>query len=201
MKDVIKIILGNIFIGCSYAYLVVPHEIINGGVTSLAMICNALSGAGVTNLANLITILLLLLCLIFLGKGYFFKSILSSICYLIFFNLSYSLPISIHLTIIPSIILATVFIAIGYYLCISANSTTVGVDVIAIILHQRNKKIDIAIAIRMLNYLVLLFGFTIFGWTSIIKGGAFTFIYSFILKKLLTRKSAAVIEKGLAVNN
>lgn len=196
-----KIIFGNSLIGISYACLVVPHEIINGGVTSLALIVNAISEAGIANLANVITLLLLLLCLIFLGREYFFKSILSSFCYLFFFNFFFSLHLNIDLPLTPSIILASALIALGYYLCISANATTVGVDVIAIILHHRNKKIDIAIAIRSLNYLVLLSGFWIFGWTSIMKGVLFTFIYSYLLKKLLNRKEAFAVDNGRGVTN
>lgn len=196
-----KIIFGNSLIGSSYACLVVPHEIINGGVTSLALILNAISGAGITNLANIITFLLLLLCLIFLGKENFIKSILSSICYLFFFNFFYSLQFSTNLNQVSSIILASVLIALGYYFCISANATTVGVDVIAIILHHRNKKIDIAIAIRCLNYIVLLFGFSLFGWISIIKGVIFTFIYSLVLKKLLNRNQVVILDKDRVVKN
>ncbi|WP_066066747.1 YitT family protein [Neobacillus soli] len=201
MKDVMKIIFGNSLIGSSYACLVVPHEIINGGVTSLALILNAISGAGITKLANIITFLLLLICLIFLGRDYFFKSILSSICYLFFFNFFYSLQFSTNLNQVSSIILASVLIALGYYFCISANATTVGVDVIAIILHHRNKKIDIAIAIRCLNYIVLLFGFSLFGWISIIKGVIFTFIYSLLLKKLLNRNQVVILDKDRVVKN
>ncbi len=196
-----KIIFGNSLIGSSYACLVVPHEIINGGVTSLALILNAISGAGITKLANIITFLLLLICLIFLGRDYFFKSILSSICYLFFFNFFYSLQFSTNLNQVSSIILASVLIALGYYFCISANATTVGVDVIAIILHHRNKKIDIAIAIRCLNYIVLLFGFSLFGWISIIKGVIFTFIYSLLLKKLLNRNQVVILDKDRVVKN
>ncbi|MFK9094615.1 YitT family protein [Bacillus salipaludis] len=192
MYDVMKIMVGNIFITIAYAFLVVPNEIINGGVTSLALLLNAVTGGGIAMLANIVTFLLLLLCLIFLGREYFLKSILSSFFYMFFFNFFYSFHIKIDLNSIASLILASLLIAIGYYLCISSHSTTVGVDVIALILNHRNKKIDIAIAIRCINYIVLLFGFWLYGWTSIMKGIVFTFIYSFVLKKLLDRNQAAV---------
>ncbi|WP_396953743.1 YitT family protein [Neobacillus mesonae] len=58
--DYLKIIFGNILISLSYACLVVPNEIINGGVTSQALILNKFSGTGIANLANIITLLLLL---------------------------------------------------------------------------------------------------------------------------------------------
>ncbi|MBK5446497.1 MULTISPECIES: YitT family protein [unclassified Peribacillus] len=84
MKDLIKIIVGNISMTFAYAYLIVPNEIINGGVTSSALLLNALSGYNIAMLANFVTGLLLIICLVFLGKEYFFKSIVSSLSYMLF---------------------------------------------------------------------------------------------------------------------
>ncbi len=196
MRDIIKIIVGNISMTFAYAYLIVPNEIINGGVTSSALLINALSGYNIAMLANFVTGLLLIICLIFLGKEYFFKSIVSSICYMLFFNLFYSLNISIDINIVIVILISSILIAIGYYLCITANASTVGFDVIALILNYKNKKIDIAVTIRIINLIVLSLGLLVYGYTSIIKGVAFTLIFSFLLKKMLKRKQKSVmIEK------
>lgn len=185
MKDVIKIILGNIFITVSYAYLIVPYKIINGGVTSSALILHAISGVNVAMLANVVTLLLLLLCLVFLGKENFFKSILSSCCYMTFFYFFYSQKININLNIIIIVLIASVLLAIGYYLCLAANASTVGFDVLALILHRKNKKIKIAVTIRCINLFILFIGLTVYGFTSIISGIAFTIIYSYLLDKFL----------------
>ncbi|MED3563818.1 YitT family protein, partial [Bacillus xiapuensis] len=186
MKDIIKIMLGNIFITISYAYLIVPYKIINGGVTSSALILHVVTGMNIAVLANIVTILLLLLCFVFLGKEYLFKSILSSCCYMLFFNFFYAFKISVHLNIIAIIIIASVLLSIGYYLCITANASTVGYDVIALILHHKNKKIEIAVAIRCINLIILFIGLSVYGLTSIISGIVFTFVYSYILGKLLS---------------
>lgn len=185
LKDILKIIIGNIFITVSYAYLIVPYKIINGGVTSAALILHAVTGGNIALLANMVTFLLLLFCLIFLGKENFLKSILSSCCYMIFFNFFYAIKISIHLNVVLVVLIASFLLAIGYYLCLAANASTVGFDVIALILHVKNKKIDIAVAIRCINLLILLIGLTVYGFTSIISGIAFTIIYSYILSKFL----------------
>ncbi|MGW6382843.1 YitT family protein [Peribacillus butanolivorans] len=193
MKDLIKIIVGNISMTFAYAYLIVPNEIINGGVTSSALLLNTLSGYNIAMLANFVTGLLLIICLVFLGKEYFFKSIVSSLSYMLFFNLFYSLNISIDVNIIVVIIISSILIALGYYLCITANASTVGFDVIALILHHKNKKIDIAATIRIINLIVLLLGLLVYGYTSIIKGVAFTLIFSSLLKKMLNRNQKAVM--------
>ncbi|NRD79158.1 YitT family protein [Bacillus sp. BRMEA1] len=180
--------IGNIFITISYAYLMVPYKIINGGVTSSALILHAVTGLDIALIANCATILLLLFCLVFLGKESFYKSILSSCCYMLFFNLFLSMKISINLNIIAVILIASILLSIGYYLCIAANASTVGFDVIALILHGRNKKINIASTIQYINLFILLVGLTVYGFTSIISGIAFTFIYSYFFGKLLNWK-------------
>ncbi|MEF2094525.1 YitT family protein [Bacillus sp. CFBP9009] len=192
MKDLMKIIAGNISMTFAYAYLIVPNEIINGGVTSSALLLNALSGYNIAMLANFVTGLLLIICLVFLGKEYFFKSIVSSLSYMVFFNFFYSLNIDIDVNIVLVIIVSSILIAIGYYLCITANASTVGFDVIALILHHKNEKIDIAATIRIINLIVLILGLLVYGFTSIVKGIAFTLFFSYLLKKMLDRKQKAV---------
>ncbi|XHU76229.1 YitT family protein [Peribacillus simplex] len=192
MKDLMKIIAGNISMTFAYAYLIVPNEIINGGVTSSALLLNALSGYNIAILANLVTGLLLFICLVFLGREYFFKSIVSSLSYMVFFNFFYSLNIDINVNIVLVIIISSILIAIGYYLCITANASTVGFDVIALILHHKNEKIDIAATIRIINLIVLILGLLVYGFTSIVKGIAFTLFFSYLLKKMLDRKQKAV---------
>lgn len=176
----------------AYAYLIVPNEIINGGVTSSALLLNALLGYNIAMLANLVTGLLLIICLVFLGKEYFFKSIVSSLSYMFFFNFFYSLNIQYDMNIVLVIFISSILIAIGYYLCITANASTVGFDVIALILHHKNEKIDIAATIRIINLIVLILGLLVYGYASIVKGIAFTLIFSYLLKKMLDRKQKAV---------
>ncbi|MCD1159475.1 MULTISPECIES: YitT family protein [Peribacillus] len=192
MKDLLKIIAGNISMTFAYAYLIVPNEIINGGVTSSALLLNALLGYNIAMLANLVTGLLLIICLVFLGKEYFFKSIVSSLSYMVFFNFFYSLNIQFNMNIVLVIFISSILIAIGYYLCITANASTVGFDVIALILHHKNEKIDIAATIRIINLIVLILGLLVYGYASIVKGIAFTLLFSYLLKKMLDRKQKAV---------
>ncbi|MFE3974401.1 MULTISPECIES: YitT family protein [unclassified Peribacillus] len=187
-----KIIAGNISMTFAYAFFIVPNEIINGGVTSSALLLHALSGYNIAMLANLVTGLLLIICLVFLGKEYFFKSIVSSLSYMLFFNFFYSLNIDFDVNIVLVILISSILIAIGYYLCITANASTVGFDVIALILHHKNEKIDIAATIRIINLIVLILGLLVYGYTSIVKGVAFTLFFSFLLKKMLDRKQKAL---------
>lgn len=190
MKNIIKIIVGNILISAAYAFITVPNEIVNGGITSFGLILENVINVDIRIIVNIITILLLVICFIFLGKEYFFKSILSSACYMGFFNLFYSFSFVIEMNKVILMLMAASTVAIGYYLCLDAKATTVGFDILALVLNKKNNKIDIAIAMRYINLLVLLLGFVNYGYKSILLGIAFTLIQTQILKYLLSRKGS-----------
>lgn len=184
-KELAVILIGNIFLGIAYSKWMVPNEIINGGVTSISMILNKISSMPLLYLTNGLTFILLIICYIFLGKDNFTKSIFSSLFYSASFSLFYSLPFSLHINLVVDLVLASIFIGIGYYCCIIANSSTVGVDVVALIMHKRNNKLNIANMITKINFIVLFIGLIVYGIKSVIVGMIFTFIYSRILNKLL----------------
>lgn len=85
-KAVLKIIAGNSLLGFAYAKWMKPNGIINGGVTSMAMILEKVTNVPIVYLTSGITTLLLVFCWLFLGKANFFKSIISSV-FIIYFLL------------------------------------------------------------------------------------------------------------------
>lgn len=185
----IKIIIGNMFMGFAYAKWMKPNDIINGGVTSVAMILEKITHLPLLYLSNGVTLLLLLACYISLGKANFFRSLISSCCYMLFFSMFYSLPFSATVNLPIDFMLASVFIAIGYYCCISSNSSTVGMDVIALIIHKNKPKIKVAVLIRYINFGVLAVGLLTYGWLSIIVGVLFSYVNSYLLNFLLEAKA------------
>ncbi|WP_125768869.1 YitT family protein [Lapidilactobacillus wuchangensis] len=185
LRSLFKILLGNLVMSFAYAKWMVPHQIINGGVTSIALILQRTTHLSVTLWTNLLTLSLLVVCAIFLGRENFFKSLYSSLTYLAGFNLFSAWSLTLAGSIWLDVPLASLAIAFGYYCCISENSSTVGVDVIALILHRYRPQLKIAPLIRDINFVVLGIGWFIFGWRSVLAGLAFSFIYAAILKKFL----------------
>ncbi|EGO7731772.1 YitT family protein [Enterococcus faecalis] len=194
-KSLFKIIGGNILLGIAYSKWMKPRGIINGGVTSLAMIVNKVTDVNILYLTSGITILLLFASFFFLGRQNLIRSIVSSVCYNIFFSFFYTLPIRIEINLPVDFILATIFIAVGYYCCLSENSSTVGMDVIALVIHKKNPKIAIAKAIRLLNYTVLAFGLLTYGLISVVIGIIFSYFQSLLLHYLLKQKENKDLNK------
>lgn len=184
-KSLFKIFLGNMLMAFAYSEWMVPNEIINGGATSLAMLIKAVTGIPLLWATNGLEVFLLICCGIFLGKETMFKSLYTSITYVICFNVFYSLPLDLSFNIVIDLILASIFIAFGYYANLSEKSSTVSVDVFALIIFKYYKKIPLAKLLRYMNWLVLLFGFFIYGPQSVVVGIALSFIYTFILNQMM----------------
>lgn len=185
MKNYFKIILGNLLITSAYAFITVPNKMINGGVTSFSMIVSRISGIQVALLADVFTVVLLFCCWLFLGKDYFLSAIFSSLCYISMFTLFHSFSFVVHLPLVLNLLLAAIMVGSGYYFCISAKSTAVGFDTVAIILKKYRPETNLAWTMWLINNTVLLLGLMTYGVVSVITGVAFTFIQAYTLNFLL----------------
>lgn len=186
MISILKIVVGNLLITFSYAFITVPNGIVNGGVTSFSMILSSVTDLGISFYINCITILLLVLCLFFLGKSYLAKSIVSSACYMLFFSFFNGIGFGFaSIPMIISVLIAGLLVGIGYFLCLSAESSTVGFDVIALILHNKNNKIKVSKAMRYINLFVILLGLFSYGLLAVIYGVIFTYIQTTVVHLLL----------------
>lgn len=186
MISILKIVIGNLLITFSYAFITVPNGIVNGGVTSFSMILSSVTDLGISFYTNCITILLLVLCLFFLGKSYLAKSIVSSACYMLFFSFFNGIGFGFaSIPMIISVLIAGLLVGIGYFLCLSAESSTVGFDVIALILHNKNNKIKVSKAMRYINLFVILLGLFSYGLLAVIYGVIFTYIQTTVVHLLL----------------
>ena len=186
MISILKIVVGNLLITFSYAFITVPNGIVNGGVTSFSMILSSVTDLVISFYTNCITILLLVLCLFFLGKSYLAKSIVSSACYMLFFSFFNGIDFGFaSIPMIISVLIAGLLVGIGYFLCLSAESSTVGFDVIALILHNKNNKIKVSKAMRYINLFVILLGLFSYGLLAVIYGVIFTYIQTTVVHLLL----------------
>ena len=169
-KRYLSIILGNLLITGAYAFITVPNKIVNGGVTSFSMILEEVTSINLTYLVDFITILLLLLC------------------YLVFFSILPSTGLALIVPPALGMVVAGTIVGFGYYFCISAKSTAVGFDVVALILNKKNPKINIALSMYLINMCVLLFGLFTYGMLSVLTGIGFTALQSLTLNHLLKKK-------------
>ena len=209
------ITIGLILINVSYVLVTVPYGIINGGVTSFSMILSRLPFTEllpVNAWVTIVTIILAILCALFLGRDLFVASLFSCIAGIWAFNFfTFITPQPVYdfllgigkvgdNPILPvgtgiELILAAMVVGTGYYFCLSNDATAVGMDTIAMILHKRNEKIPIAYAMYAINILVLLLGLYTYGIRCVIMGIAFAGIQAFTLNTLLKAREKANSQK------
>ena len=208
---------GLVILNFAYVMVTVPHGIINGGVTSFSMILSRLpltEALPVNAWVTIVTGLLALLCCIFLGRDIFIASLYSCVVGVAAFNFfTLIVPDSIIDTmirigqiggigasvtpdgapiitagLIVELIAAAVVVGAGYYFCLSNDSTAVGMDTIALIMHKRNEKIPIAYAMYAINIIVLLLGLYTYGLRCVLMGIAFAGIQALTLNTMLKCK-------------
>jgi len=194
LQAIVKIIFGNILLGFAYAQWMRPNGIINGGVTSLAMIFERLTPISVIIFANGITVFLLILCLVFLGKERFVKSLFGGFCYNVFFALFTLIPLSLNVHIVVDLLLSCLLISAGYFLCLSAKATAVSMDVIALIIHKKYPEQSLPRIIRLINLSVLTAGLIVYGVLSVAMGVVFTFINTHLLQLYMNKFSSKIKE-------
>ena len=189
----IKIFAGNLLMAVAYSFITVPNDIVNGGVTSLAMICAELLGVDVALCSNLFTILLMVICAVFLGKSYFMGTVCSCVMYMTMFTLFSMSGISLHIFPPAAALIAAVMVGTGYFLCISGKSTAIGFDTVALILNKKNPKINIAAVMCVINICVLIPGYFTFGLMSVVTGIFFALVQSLTLNTItrLSKRSAS----------
>lgn len=181
----LKIVIGNLFFTGAYAFIAVPKGIVNGGVTSFAMVLGRLTGIDIMPLTNAMLAALLAACFVFLGRAYFFSALFSGVCYMAMFSFFYSFGAAVDWPFAVCVPAAGALVGVGYYFCISAKSTSVGVDTIAIILHERCPNIGIAPTMYACNFAILSLGWFTYGWVCVLAGLAFAGVQTLTLHLLL----------------
>lgn len=170
----IKITVGNIFICFAYAFICVPNEILNGGVTSFSMVLAKLLHIDISICSTILIISLLIFCYFFLGVNFFKGTLYSGLCYILFFDLFTYTKIALLMPAYISVPISAIMVGIGYGLCLNAESTTVGFDTIAIYLHKKYTKFSVGTWMFIINVLVLCMSMVVYGLWAIVLGIVFS---------------------------
>lgn len=185
-KDLIKIVVGNILLAAGYGCITIPNKIVNGSVTSFSLIISNISSVGVSVFVNAFTLMLLAVSCWKLGKENFLKTLVSSLCYLALLNFVRATGIQLIIHPLAAVAIASIAVGLGYYFCVSANASTAGFDVIALIVNKKNPKIEIGTCLRYISILVLVAGYAVLGLKAVMYGIVFSILESQTLN-IMTR--------------
>lgn len=173
--------LGNLLLTAAYTLFAIPNNIIDGGVTSTAVLLSYYFNINITYTISILTCIILAFSYITMGKTFFLKTLFSSLCYVIFFSFFSWLGVVIETGVLNSILIAGVLIGLGRYLCLKEKSSTLGYDPVALFCHKKNKKCSTTCILWVICSTILLLGSACFGIKIVIMGIMLVFIETQII--------------------
>lgn len=170
-KQILCIAVGNFLVAVAVVFLILPNNILSGGVASLAMALSPFVPVSRVFLINALTIVLFLIGAFVLGRKFAFKSLLSSILYPLMVSALSTLDTKPLETVDP--ILAALFAGlltgVGLGLVFKVNASTGGMDIPALIMHKY-MNIPLGSCVMIVDSLTILLGLCTYGINSILTG-------------------------------
>lgn len=163
MRNIVIITLSSIFVALAYNLLLIPHEILSGGLSGIAIMLGIITplNTGVLNL--LLNLPLLIIGVLKLGKRFIGYTILSVVV------------LSISLYIIPvykatqdptlASLFGGVIVGLGLGLIFRAAGSSGGFDIIAMLL-SRKRDFPLGTLISAMNGIVVAISGFVFSWDA-----------------------------------
>ncbi len=157
LETIICVLLGNIALAVAVGAFIVPHGIITGGSTGIALTINHYVKGNLSVTIFIVNILLFILGTIVLGKKFALTTLVSTVVYPVFLSIVQAIPGITKLT--DHIMLASLYggavLGLGIGLVVRVGASTGGTDILALVLHKWFH-IPLAVFIYMVDFSVLL---------------------------------------------
>ena len=193
MKKIVSIIIGNACIAAGIASFVIPNGIITGGVTGAGLIIHHYTALSVSLIVGGINSVLFLIGLIFLGKTFAMKTLISSVIFPFMLEGFQTIPYLAHLCDdkLLCAILAGVFVGIGVALILRSDASSGGFDTLALIIHNKTGW-RLSILVNIFDALILSIQFLYATPTHIIYGFVMIVVSTLTLDRALRKAKRAV---------
>lgn len=181
------IIIGTFVLVMSVEFFIIPYRILSGGVAGIAVALKPFFHIDETVFANILTVVLLVVGRIFLGREFAMDTILSSLCYPLFTTLLAKIYPLIPITIAPTLasFYAGLLGGIGIGIVMRAGASTGGMDVPPLILNKlTGMKISTGVVIT--DTLTVLLGVAAYGINAALVGLVSVFASGFAIDKVLS---------------
>jgi uncharacterized membrane-anchored protein YitT (DUF2179 family) len=179
-KHIALIIVGTLILALGTSLFMLPYDLVTGGISGYAIVLSQIIPSEILTVEVIITILTwvtFFLGLIFLGKTFAMKTLVSTIVYpigvAIFSNITnpefmggfFNLQLSQHsgVGVLLAALFSGVLIGFGCALTFLGGGSTGGVDVIAFIACKIFKRLRSSVAIFVVDASAVLFGMFVIG--------------------------------------
>ena len=187
IKRFIELWLGALLVALSFNIFCLPNNLVSGGISGLSIITESLFNLTPSVVILVIDILLVVLSYFLLGKEKTFYSLIGSLLFPLFVQLTTPVTQYISLGEIPTL-LATIFAGIiqgaGAGLIYKAGYTLGGTDIINQML-SKYFKMSLGNAMYFSDGIIILLSGIIFGLNKIMYGIILLYIISYITDKVI----------------
>ena len=222
-RSIMLVIVGTLVLAFGTAVFILPFDLVAGGMSGLAIVIDALIPVEVITVDLIITFLtwsLFLLGLIFLGKDFAMKTLISAIVYPIAISLFlrlvnaevlgglFSLETSGY-SELPLIISATVggaLVGVGCAITFLSGGSTGGTDIIAFLICKLFRRLKSSTAVFLVDALIIALGMFITKDLILsLLGVISAMIAAIVIDKIFLGGTAALVaqivtEEGEAIN-
>ena len=185
-KYLLNIIIGNFILAFSINMFVIPFDFVAIGSTGLALIINHYFQLPFTFLVTCINVIMFIAGLLIIGKRFALTTLLSTMIYPVFIEMTSGLAESFVLTSDPLVasIVAGVLSGFALGIVIQSGASTGGMDIPPLIL-EKKFKIPVGISMAIMDGTIMLTQ-TIYAPTSgIMCGIVYLGIVTFVMNRIL----------------
>lgn len=186
--NIICLAVAIFFFSLSFNLFQEPNGLVTGGVTGIVLVLHELFGVKISFATLLINLSFLALGLIFLGRSFFFKTVLGSIVFYPLF-LEYLPNMQVSSDLLVNAVLGGILMGIGIVFLYISGGSSGGTSLLARIT-TKYIRIPFSIAIFFFDGTIILIGFIVFGIDTGVYALIFvftsTFIANFFEEKLST---------------
>ena len=152
----ICIFAGNALLAFLVAAFVIPHDIIMGGTTGIGILLHKFLHIDPAFLVLALNVTLLIIGLIFLGKSFFLKTVVSSILYPILLGIFERIPGISEMTdnSLLAVLIGGSMLGIAGGLVFRVGASTGGIDVVNLILHKLFH-LPVAVFVYIVDFIIV----------------------------------------------
>lgn len=185
--NILLVVIGTFILAMSVEFFILPYHILSGGVAGIAVAFEPFFHLDETLVANALTLLLLVVGTLVLGKQFGIDTILSSVCYPIFTTtLAYIEPM-VEISVEP--ILASFYAGllggIGIGIVMRAGASTGGMDVPPLIANKLTG-LKISTGVVITDGLTVFLGIVAYGIDAALIGLISVFASGWAIDKVLS---------------
>lgn len=187
VRRYVELIIGVFLIAVSFNCFFLPNDIVYGGVSGIAIIVNHFFGIDPSLIITVLSVFLLIISYIFLGKEKTIYSIFGSILYPVFVKLTANFTTFLHFDktdLLLVVLFAAVMYGIGTGLVFKAGYTTGGTDILNQIA-AKYRKMSLGKAIIFTDGIILTLGIFVFGLTKFLYALIVLYISSILTDKVV----------------